>query len=286
MAEDKKSEEDFEMDDRAMEFLEEKLLKLYETLLRKDRIDLKENGTVAVGAVRKKGKKPRLEKPMYVYTTASNGGSEAFHNAAKSLDLIWWDGDAGVTKRIPYGPPRLHPPNSPPPNDKGGIEHAEQLMIGYAEDNDYVIDGMAVSRYLCEDCQDVITGYRNGWMKISVKLDPDKTLPKQRALNWKRKQAKAAQEAAQKETGGEPNSQAAQSPPDQDEANDKDYRKKVDNAEVDIRNYVDKPELQEKRLKEAKEWVEKIKNQDIRKRVKEDLEDTEKNYMHKQSKKK
>src|SRR5258708_2487431 len=59
VAEDKKSEEDFEMDDRAMEFLEEKLLKLYETLPRKDRIDLKENGTVAVGAVRKKGKKPR-----------------------------------------------------------------------------------------------------------------------------------------------------------------------------------------------------------------------------------
>ena len=87
-------------------------------------------------------------------------------------DLVgWW---SPCIKRIPYGPPRLHPPNSPPPNDKGGIEHAEQLMIGYAEDNDYVIDGMAVSRYLCEDCQDVITGYRNGWMKISVKLDPDK----------------------------------------------------------------------------------------------------------------
>jgi hypothetical protein len=148
VADDKESEEDFEMDDRAMDFLEQKLLKLYETLPRKDRIDLKENGTVAVGAVRKKGKKPRLETPMYVYTTASNGGSVAFHDAAKSLDLIWWDGDAGVTKRIPKGPPRLYSPNSPPPPGKGGIEHAEQLMIGYAEDYGYVIDGMVASRYL------------------------------------------------------------------------------------------------------------------------------------------
>ena len=44
--------------------------------------------------------------------------------------------------------------------------------------------------------------------------------------------------------------------------------------------------MQEKLLKEAKEWVGKIKKPDIRKRVKEDLEETEKNYMHKQPKKK
>ena len=62
-------------------------------------------------------------------------------------------------------------------------------------------------------------------------------------------------------------------------------RNKVDNASVDIRNYVDKPELQEKLLKQAKERVGKIKKQDIMKRIKEDLEETEKNYMHKHSKK-
>jgi len=84
----------------------------------------------------------------------------------------------------------------------------------------------------------------------------------------------------------EPDSQAAEPPPDQDEANDKYYRNKVDNASVDIRKYVEKPELQEKLIKEAKEWVGKIKKPDIRKRVKEDLEETEKNYMHKHSKKK
>ena len=82
----------------------------------------------------------------------------------------------------------------------------------------------------------------------------------------------------------EPDSQAAQPPPDQDEANDLDYRRKIHNAEVDIRKDVDKPALQEKRLKEAKEWVKKIKNQAYRKRAKEGLEETEKNYMHKKKK--
>ena len=64
--------------------------------------------------------------------------------------------------------------------------------------------------------------------------DLDHTLPNPRAENWKRK-SKGRTEAAQKETGGEPDSQADQPPPDQDEANDKEYRKKVDNASVDIR---------------------------------------------------
>jgi hypothetical protein len=263
VAEDKKSEEHFVMDDRAMEFLEQKLLKLYETLPRKDRIDLKENGTVAVGAVREKGKKPRLEKPMYVYTTASNGGSVAFHNAAKSLDLIWWDGDAGVTKRIPYpySPPRLHPPNSPPPPDKGGIEHAEQLMIGYAEDY-AVIDGMAVSRYLCEDCQDVITGYNNGYMKISVMLDPDKTLPKQRSLNWKRKQAKAAQEAAQKETGGEPAEAKPIPPPDPE--NDKRLKKLVYDRCAEAVKNAENPKLWKELLIQARSAASDIKDETMR----------------------
>ncbi|MGB7794322.1 MAG: hypothetical protein WBL39_24265 [Terrimicrobiaceae bacterium] len=82
----------------------------------------------------------------------------------------------------------------------------------------------------------------------------------------------------------EPDSEADQPPPDQDEANDLEYRRKVHKAEVDIRNYVEKPELQERLLKEAKEWVGKIKNEAYRKRAKEDLEQTEKNYMHKKKK--
>jgi hypothetical protein len=84
----------------------------------------------------------------------------------------------------------------------------------------------------------------------------------------------------------EPDSEAAQPPPDQDEANDKDYRKKVDDLSVDIRNKVDKPEEQEKLLKAAKEWAGKIKNEEIRERVKADLAETENNYMHKFPKKK
>jgi hypothetical protein len=263
VADDNESEEDFAIDPRAMDFLEQKLLKLYETLPRKDRIDLKENGTVAVGAVRKKGKKPRLKEPMFVYTTASNGGSTGFHDAAKSLDLIWWLGDAGVTKRILYGPPRLHPPNSPPPNDKGGIEHAEQFMIGYAEDNGYVIDGMAVSRFLCEDCQDVIPRYRKGWMTISVKLDPDKTLPKQRALNWKRKQEKAAQEAAQKETGGEPAQEKPIPPPDPE--TDKSLKRLVDDRCADAVKIPDNPERWKELLAQARKFASEIKDETMRK---------------------
>ena len=38
----------------------------------------------------------------------------------------------------------------------------------------------------------------------------------------------------------EPDSEEDEPPPDQDEANDKYYRNKVDVASVDIRNYVDK----------------------------------------------
>jgi hypothetical protein len=277
-----KPEEDFIMDDEAMEFLEQKLLKLYQTLERIDRIDLKVNGTVAIGAVREKGKPG---KPLYVYTTANNGGSVAFHKTAhEKLNLIWWDGDAGVAETR-QGPARNYPPNSPPPPGIGGIQHAEQLMIGFAEDNDYVIDGMVVSRFLCKDCQRVIEGVKGGKIKVTVILDPDRKLPNPRAENWKRKMAKAAQEAAQKETGGEPDSQAAQSPTDKDKANDVIYMREVHNAEVDIRSkYVDEPEMQEKRLKEAKEWVKKIKNEAYRKRAEEDLKQTENAYMHKKKK--
>jgi hypothetical protein len=83
----------------------------------------------------------------------------------------------------------------------------------------------------------------------------------------------------------EPDSQEAQPSPDQDEANDLDYRREIHNAEVDIRSkYLDEPEMQEKRLKEAKELVKKIKNEAYRKRAEEDLEQTEKTYMHKKKK--
>jgi hypothetical protein len=82
----------------------------------------------------------------------------------------------------------------------------------------------------------------------------------------------------------EPDSQAAEPPPDQDKVNDKIYRDKVDNASVEIRNKVDKPEEQEKLLKQAKEWVKKIKNEAYRKRAEEDLKETENSYMHKKKK--
>jgi hypothetical protein len=225
VADDKKeSEEDFIIHKKAMEFVEQKILKLYQTLPREDRIDLKVNGTVAVGALREKGKPG--DEPEYWYTTASNGGSEAFHKAAQSLDLIWWDGDAGVAMTR-QGPPRNYPPNSPPPPGKGGIQHAEQLMIGFAEDYGYVIDGMAVSRDLCKDCQRVIPGHKGGKMMISVILDPDTTLPNPRKENWEKKKAKAAQEAAQKETGGGPAAAKPVPPPDKVAEADKRHKDQV-----------------------------------------------------------
>jgi Domain of unknown function (DUF4157) len=177
---DDKKPDEFVIDPKAMELVESKLHQLYQALPRAERIELKASGTVAIGLVTEKGK-PNAN-PRLVYTTASNTASPAFRNAAESVGLFQWLGDAGVAEPLP-GPARPLPPTGPPPPGKGGIEHAEQFMIGYAEDHGYVVHGMAVSRRLCNDCPLVVQGHKGGRIMISVIPDPDKTLPNPRDPN-------------------------------------------------------------------------------------------------------
>jgi hypothetical protein len=103
-----------------------------------------------------------------------------FRNAAAGLGLMRWEGDAGVTTQRPggYRPSGTHHGRlGPTPPGTGGIQHAEQLMIGYAEDNGYIVHAMVVSRQLCHDCPSVVRRYRGGRMTIGVVYDPDYVAP-------------------------------------------------------------------------------------------------------------
>lgn len=188
------SHTDFVIAPQAMEHLEGLLLELYEALPRAERIALKANGTVAV--VLATNPKGSLNEPIYGYTTASNSGSDpfrpssAFLKAAEKVGLVPWLGDSGaVADRS--GPSRYYSPAGGPPPGTGGIDHAEQLAKGYAEDHGLVIHGMVVSRRFCHDCPLVIRGIKGGRVMVSVIPDPDDTLPNPRAERAKAKQAGA-----------------------------------------------------------------------------------------------
>ena len=133
----------------AMKLLVEKMRALYEAIPRRDRINLKSRGTVAIGMATVDG------DVRLVYTVNNNRASQAFHAAAEKLDLHFWRYDSGVKGRGPIGAP----------ND------SEQLMLGFSEDNGAPIHGMVVSREECADCATVITGY--GGEELRVAYVPD-----------------------------------------------------------------------------------------------------------------
>jgi hypothetical protein len=189
-------DDDYVIHESAMELVEGKLLELYEALPRAERIELKANGTVAIGMVTERGK---AHEPRMVFTTNGNSASPAFREAASRLKLTEWIGDAGVTRR--QGGTVTHPRTGGVPPGTGGIEHAEQLMIGYAEDHGYLVHGMAVSRRLCHDCPIVLRAHKGGRLMVTVILDPDPTLPNVRQERAQLAQARA-QDAAEEEASG------------------------------------------------------------------------------------
>jgi hypothetical protein len=75
--------------------------------------------------------------------------------------------------------------------------------------------------------------------------------------------------------------QPSQTPPDQDEENDKRHAQEARAQCVDIRNNPDRPKVQKQALKAARGAADQIKNQDIKKVVEDEIADVEKNYMHK-----
>jgi hypothetical protein len=172
----KDPDEGFIIDPRAMDLVESTLRRLYEALPRDERIELKANGTVAIGMVTERGKP---NEPRMVYMTNSNTASRAFREAASRVGLTPWVGEAGVAMEH-QGLPRSYPATGLVPPGTGGIEHAEQLMLGYADDHGYIVHGMAVSRRLCHDCPIVIRGHKRGRIMVSVIADPDNTLPNPR----------------------------------------------------------------------------------------------------------
>lgn len=132
----------------AQRFLEGKLKALYEAIPRRDRIDLKANGTVAIGMADVDG------DVRLVYTVNGNRGSRAFHAAAERLDLHRWRYDSGVKGRGSVGAP----------ND------AEQLLFGFSEDHHARLYAAVVSRRLCEDCATVVEGHGG---RVRVVVVPD-----------------------------------------------------------------------------------------------------------------
>jgi hypothetical protein len=141
----KSSDDDWVVHPEAMKFLGGKLKALYQAIPRRDRIRLKARGTVAIGIARHDG------DVRLVYTVNQNGGSAEFHAAAEKLDLHRWVYDSGIDGRGAVGAP----------ND------AEQLMTGFAEDNEVTLDGMVVSRRLCKDCATVVPAYGGGRLRVA-----------------------------------------------------------------------------------------------------------------------
>ena len=177
-------DENFVIHLQAMDHLELLMRRLYDALPMEERIRLKDNGTVAIGLVTIKG--GDLNQPEYVYTTNNNVASPEFRKAAESIGLRQYWGDAGIVGKRET-PPTQHPPTGGVPPGMGGINHAEQLMAGYAEDHGRIIHGMVVSRRLCHDCPLVIQKLKGG--RIMVSVIPDlASLPSPRAKrSWQGK---------------------------------------------------------------------------------------------------
>ncbi|WP_432828742.1 hypothetical protein [Dactylosporangium sp. CA-092794] len=116
----------------AMTFLESKLRQFYERLPLNERIALKRNGTLAIGAVTIDG------DPRLVFTVNNNRISKAMRAVGDELAITPWVARGRASGRGAAGAP----------ND------AEQLMEDAADANDAVIDGMVVSRRLCLDCSE------------------------------------------------------------------------------------------------------------------------------------
>jgi hypothetical protein len=64
----------------------------------------------------------------------------------------------------------------------------------------------------------------------------------------------------------------AEPPPDPDEENDKNHANEAHGHCVEIRNATDKPKVQEEHLKAARKEADQIKNQDLKKRVEDEIE--------------
>jgi hypothetical protein len=64
----------------------------------------------------------------------------------------------------------------------------------------------------------------------------------------------------------------AEPPPDPDEENDKNHANEAAGHCVEIRHNIDKPKVQEEHLEAARKEADQIKNQDLKKRVENDIE--------------
>lgn len=208
--------------DDAMEFLEGKLKALYSALPADERAKFRAAGgeeTIAIGMIvepnDRKQKRPRL-----VYTTAGNRASKALQAAAEKLDLTRWVVDANIKKKPdkPAGkqpaettPPNVHGPNEGPPALTGGLEHAEQLMMLEAENEEVNLRGLVVSRAVCHDCQVELHNHNGGRVTISVVLDdaPDApNVPNKREERWRRKQGNTPGTGPEHDPGDEDDAEA------------------------------------------------------------------------------
>ena len=77
----------------------------------------------------------------------------------------------------------------------------------------------------------------------------------------------------------------AEPPPDPDEENDKNHAHEAWGHCIEIRQAIDKPKVQEEHLKAARKEADQIKNQDMKKRVEDEIEYVVSTSMRKVNKK-
>lgn len=212
--------------DEAMEFLEGKMKALYSSLSSKERAKLRPSGgddTIAIGMI--VDVNDPKETPRLVYTTAGNRASEELQAATEKLGLTRWVVDPNIKEKpkkkrgkatgkqpAETKPPIVHGPNEGPPTLTGGLEHAEQLIVLGAENEEVSLRALVVSRALCHDCPFELSEHNQGRITISVVLDdaPDAPqLPNAREERYKRKQAVMPGRGSEHDPGDEDDAEAS-----------------------------------------------------------------------------
>ncbi|OBF33681.1 hypothetical protein A5724_19215 [Mycobacterium sp. ACS1612] len=144
-----------------MDVLRGKMLQLYDTISPSTRATLYSYRTVAIALVTDPDGFPTL-----VYTTAQNrtagaaGNARGLSAAASSLGITSWDARGRTEGRGSVGSP----------------QDAEQLLLYAADQNDFKVHGMVVSRRFCADCPHEIAAHGGG--RISVLEVPDPNPPR------------------------------------------------------------------------------------------------------------
>lgn len=120
--------------------------------------------TIAIGVVVEKS---RPETPRLVWTASSNWSAGLATTWLDSRSVTRWDPDESRMPRGRSGDPI------------GAPGDAEQRMLSAADQNDFVVKAMAVSRPPCHDCYFQLAQYGNEYGQVVVEVVPPPSRPEQ-----------------------------------------------------------------------------------------------------------